>query len=98
MNVAGTRTAARIATLRVMRLASGPGTVGAALSIVRNDDGRVLLEPAGRLRLEARPRPDPLPASAAGTRIGVAFAGAWAERPWRFWVVDTTAVRGSRGR
>jgi DNA-3-methyladenine glycosylase len=92
------RAAARIATIPVTRLASGPGNVGAAFSIVRDDDGCDLLDPVGRLRLEARPRTDPLPASEFGTRIGVGFAGAWAERPWRFWVADSAAVSGMRGR
>ena len=90
--------AARIARLPVMRLASGPGNVGAAFSIARDDDGFDLLDPAGRLRLEARPRTDPIPAPASGPRIGVAFAGAWAERPWRFWVAGSAAVSGRQGR
>ena len=92
------RAADRIATIPVMRLASGPGNVGAAFSIVRDDDGRDLLDPAGGLRLEARPGTDPLPTSASGPRIGVGFAGEWAERPWRFWVADSKAVSGRRGR
>ena len=92
------RAAARIATLPVARLASGPGNVGAAFSIVPEDDGRDLLDAASPLRLEARPSAEPAPAVASGPRIGVAFAGAWAERPWRFWVVGSTAVSGGRGR
>ena len=92
------RGAVRIAAIPVMRLASGPGNVGAAFSIVRGDDGCDLLDPAGGLRLEARLRTDPLPASATGPRIGVGFAGPWAERPWRFWVADSAAVSGRRGR
>ncbi len=92
------RAAARIAAIPVMRLASGPGNVGAAFSIVPADDGCDLLDPAGRLRLEARPSTDPFPAPASGPRVGVGFAGAWAERPWRFWVADSPAVSGRRGR
>jgi DNA-3-methyladenine glycosylase len=92
------RAAARIATLPAARLASGPGNIGAAFSIVPEDDGRDLLDAASPLRLEARPSAEPAPAVASGPRIGVAFAGAWAERPWRFWVVGSTAVSGGRGR
>ena len=92
------RAAARIATLPVARLASGPGNVGAAFSIVPVDDGRDLLDPAGPLRLVARPTAEPAPAVASGPRVGVTFAGAWAERPWRFWVVASTAVSSGRGR
>jgi len=90
--------AARIAALPAMRLASGPGNVGAAFSIARADDGTDLLDPAGKLRLEARPCTEPLPVSQSGPRIGIAFAGAWAGRPWRFWVADSAAVSGRQGR
>ncbi len=91
------RAAARIAELPVMRLASGPGNVGASFSITRDDDGCDLLDPAGRLRLEARPSAEPRPEVASGPRIGVAFAGAWAELPWRFWVAGSPAVSRGRG-
>jgi DNA-3-methyladenine glycosylase len=78
-----------------MRLASGPGNVGAAFSIARDDDRCDLLDPVGRLRLEARPAADPLPALASGPRIGVAYAGASAELPWRFWVTGSAAISGA---
>ena len=88
------RAAARIAKLPMARLASGPGNVGAAFSISRDDEGCDLLDPASPLRLEPRPRADPPFAVASGPRVGVAFAGAWAERTWRFWVVGSAAVSG----
>ena len=91
------RAAARIATLPLARLASGPGNVGAAFSIVEEDDGSDLLDAASLLRLEARSSVGPPPAVASGPRVGVAFAGAWAERRWRFWVADSLAVSGGRG-
>ena len=91
--------AARIATLPVARVASGPGNVGAAFSIVPEDDGCDLLDPASPLRLGARSSVEPRPPKvASGPRVGVAFAGAWAERRWRFWVAGSLAVSGGRVR
>ena len=93
------RAATRVALLAVAQLASGPGNVGAAFSIERDDDGRDLLEPASALRLEARPTAEPLPDMAFGPRIGVGFAGVeWATRPWRFWIPGSPALSGRRGR
>ena len=80
------------------RLASGPGNVGAAFSITRDDDGLDLLDPASPLRLEARPAADPPAVVGSGPRVGVAFAGDWAQRPWRFWVVGSAAVSAGGGR
>jgi DNA-3-methyladenine glycosylase len=91
--------ATRFANLPVARLASGPGNVGAAFSIAREDDGRDLLDPAGPLRLEPRPPGAPVPEPASGPRVGVGFAGAeWAARPWRFWIPGSAALSGPRGR
>lgn len=72
-------------------LAAGPGNVGRALGIDRTLDGCDLL--AGPVRLE--PRTDPAPDVRVGRRIGVDYAGAWAERPLRFWIADDPHV--SRG-
>jgi DNA-3-methyladenine glycosylase len=93
------RAAARLAHLPVARLASGPGNVGAAFSIEREDDGRDLLDPASPLRLAARPAAEPRPDVASGPRIGVGFAGpVWASAPWRFWIPGSPALSGRRGR
>jgi len=93
------RAAARVAHLPVARLASGPGNVGAAFSIEREDDGRDLLDRLSPLRLEARPAAEPRPEAASGPRIGVDFAGVeWASRPWRFWLEGSPALSGRRGR
>ena len=93
------RAAARVAHLPVAQLASGPGNVGAAFSIEREDDGRDLLDPASPLRLEARPSAEPRPEVASGPRIGVGFAGVeWASRPWRFWLPGSPTLSGRRGR
>jgi DNA-3-methyladenine glycosylase len=93
------RAAARVARLPVAQLASGPGNVGAAFSIEREDDGRDLLDRLSPLRLEARPAAEPRPEMASGPRIGVGFAGVeWASRPWRFWLPGSPALSGRRGR
>jgi len=57
----------------------GPGRFARAMKIDRTLDGRDVTEPplyvcrrTGRTRVAVTPR------------VGVAYAGAWAERPWRF--------------
>jgi DNA-3-methyladenine glycosylase len=64
-----------------VRLASGPGALCLALGIDRSFDRVDLLgervwleEGAGR------------GAVARGPRVGIDYAGAWAARPWRFWL------------
>ena len=70
------------------RLASGPGNVGRALGVDRSLNGADLL--GGPLRVERRSGPQPR--VTRGPRIGVAYAGAWAERPLRFWITDDPHV------
>jgi DNA-3-methyladenine glycosylase len=70
------------------RLASGPGNVGRALGVDRGLNGADLL--AGPVLVE--PRTGPPPRISRGPRIGVAYAGAWAERPLRFWITDDPHV------
>jgi DNA-3-methyladenine glycosylase len=82
-------TTTRLAPATV-RLAAGPGNVGAAFGIDLDLDG-VDLTIAGRLWL-AHPVADLMETLlgrgvVCGRRIGVAYAGPeWAERPWRFGV------------
>lgn len=64
------------------RLAAGPGNVGRALGVDRSLNGADLLD--GAVRIE--PRAGRAPSVQRGPRIGVAYAGEWAERPLRFWV------------
>jgi DNA-3-methyladenine glycosylase len=71
-------------TVADRRLASGPGNVGRALGIDRGLNGIDLLD--GPVRIE--PRAGPPPQISRGPRIGVAYAGAWASRPMRFWITD----------
>ena len=70
------------------RLASGPGNVGRALGVDRALNGADLL--AGPVRLE--PRTAPSPRVSRGPRVGVAYAGPWADRPLRFWITDDPNV------
>ena len=70
------------------RLAAGPARLCQALAVDRTLDRLDLTE--GKrlwLALPAHPGEDVAPQDvAAGPRVGVAYAGEWAQRPWRFWV------------
>jgi len=74
----------------IERRTDGPGRVCQALEIDRRLNGAPLAPPA--LWIEAG---QPVDAIARGPRIGVEYAGEWAERPWRFWVPGSRLV--SRG-
>lgn len=69
------------------RLASGPGNVARAFGIDLRLNGADLL--SGPVRLLRGPRPARI---AARPRIGVAYAGAWADRRYRFLVADDPHV------
>jgi DNA-3-methyladenine glycosylase len=75
------------------RLCRGPGALCRALGVTRADDGADLV--AGPLRILDAPG---VPAArvARTARIGVAYAGTDARRPWRFLVRGSTAVSGPR--
>lgn len=67
-----------------LNLANGPGKLSIALSIDRSLDGSDLLD--DRVWIEPGDRSIPTSSIASGPRIGIAYAGAWAEKPWRFWL------------
>jgi DNA-3-methyladenine glycosylase len=69
------------------RLAAGPGNVAAAFGIDRSLNGADLVK--GPVHLTDGPRP---PNVLARARIGVAYAGQWANLPWRFLVADDPHV------
>lgn len=69
------------------RLAAGPGNVAAAFGIDRSLNGADLVK--GPVYLTDGPRP---PRVVACPRIGVAYAGEWANLPWRFLVADDPHV------
>jgi len=70
-------------------LASGPGKLCIALGIDRGFDradlrgDRVWIEAGAALRARE---------IASGPRVGIDYAGAWAARPWRFWVRESPCV------
>lgn len=68
---------------RPQDLCSGPGKLGRAMNLSRNDHGRELAGPArGRRQRGFQPRhPDLLPELIADARIGISRA---TELPWRF--------------
>lgn len=65
------------------RLAAGPALVTACFGLDRSLTGEDLLDPRSPVRIEAAPPGEPLTIEAS-PRIGVAYAGEWAARPWRF--------------
>lgn len=71
----------------------GPGKVTKALLLDRRHDRRDLA--TGGLFI-AEDAALPAPPIATGPRIGVAYAGAWAAEPYRFWWRDHPAVSGAR--
>lgn len=72
---------ASLAALPSVRLAAGPGLVGAAFGIDRSITGMDLLDPGSPLRLEAGA---PVDAVVETPRIGVRYApAAWRDLPWR---------------
>jgi DNA-3-methyladenine glycosylase len=72
------------------RLAAGPAKLTQALAVNRALDGHDLVA-GDRLWLEAG---EPVPDSevSVGPRIGVDYAGEWANRPWRYWITGNRAV------
>jgi DNA-3-methyladenine glycosylase len=72
----------------------GPGKVTTALGIDRRHDRRDLAR--GALFLAHVPGAAAPPIE-VGPRIGVAYAGAWAARPYRFWWRDHPAVSRAPG-
>jgi len=66
----------------------GPGRLCRALAIDRSFNGADLTGP--RLFVEAGDRPASTPIAeelvASGSRVGVGYAGEWADKPWRFWL------------
>jgi DNA-3-methyladenine glycosylase len=75
------------------RLCRGPGALCQALGVARAQNGGDLV--AGALRILDAPA---VPAAqvARTVRVGVAYAGADALRPWRFLVRGSAAVSGPR--
>lgn len=73
------------------RLGAGPARLCQALGVTRRLDGHDLTLGA-QLWLAAPHVAEPLPHVVVGPRIGVAYAGEWAGRPWRFGVAGSPAL------
>jgi DNA-3-methyladenine glycosylase len=87
------RTRRGLADGAAWRLCRGPGALCQALGVARAQNGGDLV--AGALRILDAPA---VPAAqvARTVRVGVAYAGADALRPWRFLVRGSAAVSGPR--
>jgi DNA-3-methyladenine glycosylase len=71
------------------RAAAGPGKLCRAFGIDRADNhADVVTGPDLWLADDGSAAPK----IARGPRIGVDYAGEWAEKPWRFWVKDDIAI------
>jgi len=78
-----------------VNLANGPGKLSIALAIDRSLDGADLLE--DRVWIERGDRQVSASSIARGPRIGIAYAGQWAEKPWRFWLRNNPFVSRPEG-
>ncbi len=88
----------RIETLPALRLAAGPGLVGAAFGLDRSSTGLDLCDPSSRLRLEPAAGQVPPAEVATTARVGIGYAGEpWTSVPWRFLAVGSRALSGPRG-
>jgi DNA-3-methyladenine glycosylase len=74
-------------------LTSGPGKLCIALGIDRDFDAADLL--GDRIWIEEGFRRRPASAIACGPRIGIEYAEAWKEKPWRFWYKGNPFVSGN---
>lgn len=70
--------------------ASGPGRLCRAMGVDRRHNGMPLTEPP--LYVLPAPQTPPAASIACGPRIGIEYAGEWAERPWRFWLTGNPHV------
>jgi DNA-3-methyladenine glycosylase len=73
------------------RLCSGPAMVCQGLGVDRSFDGHDLTLGEG-LWLAKPPAGGSVGEVLTGPRIGVAYAGEWAARPWRFWIAGHPSV------
>jgi DNA-3-methyladenine glycosylase len=69
------------------RAAAGPGKLCRALGIDKRHNGGDLAR--GPIVVGDGPAPKKI---RRGPRIGVDYAGAWADKPWRFWIDGDPAV------
>ncbi|RPI11541.1 MAG: DNA-3-methyladenine glycosylase [Zetaproteobacteria bacterium] len=75
-------------------LTDGPGKLCMALGIDRTLDRADLA--GDRVWIEEGSQPIPRSRIACGPRIGIDYAGAWASKPWRFWLRESPSVSRRR--
>lgn len=85
------RAAELLSPASIPRAASGPGKLTKVFDISREDDATSLDD--GRIGIFEAPPPARVGISA---RIGVAYAGEWADVPLRFFDADSPAVSGPK--
>lgn len=68
---------------------NGPGKLTRAMGITRADDAVDLTLPTSRVFIAERER---RPRIAVTARVGVAYAGEWADKPWRFYDAESAHV------
>ena len=68
---------------------NGPGKLTRALGITRLDDGVDVTRSDARIFIAERDR---RPRIAVTARVGVAYAGEWADKPWRFFDAESPYV------
>jgi DNA-3-methyladenine glycosylase len=71
-------------------LARGPGSLGQALALTREDNGADLL---GGGAFTLRPPTGPPRPISSGPRVGVSRASGW---PWRYWATGDPTVSAYR--
>ncbi|MBE3555618.1 MAG: DNA-3-methyladenine glycosylase [Firmicutes bacterium] len=87
---------AKTRTLSDQQLTSGPGRLCQAMGIDQQCYGLAFFDPASPLHLYAPQESLSSAAIATGPRIGIAYAGAWATKPWRFWIKGNPYVSASK--
>lgn len=74
------------------RLCSGPAMVCQGLAVDRSFDGHDLTLGEGLWLASAPVGESAVGEICSGPRIGVAYAGEWAAKPWRYWLAGNRSV------
>lgn len=78
-------------------LGAGPGNVGKSLGLSTEHSGYSLLESAAQIWIEDRENIIQPAQIIVSNRVGVAYAGEWALRPWRFRLKDSPWTSKAKG-
>jgi DNA-3-methyladenine glycosylase len=74
-------------------LTTGPGAMSKAMGLATDFTGQSLILPATPVWIQEGPMEISAEEIASGPRIGVAYAGASAAWPWRFWLKNSPFVK-----